>query len=183
MAAARWQTASQTELNFKPAFENPSAQINMLYTKENHQVGLYVGFYRRQNYSSKLVSSNNVVVTTQDVNWSRVNSQTRVASINGQPVQVRVAQLRATDRTPELQGAQLLVWQIYWINGSITASDYIAKVYSAFYRLTGQGDDSAVIMVYAAKLQLADADAALAQFLTENYAAIDALLRKTRLAK
>jgi len=73
------------------------------------------------------------------------------------------------------------VWQIYWINGRLTSSDHLAKAYSAFYRLTGRGDESAVIVVYAPQQDTAtSAQTVLDAFLTQNYAAINTLLMAAR---
>jgi hypothetical protein len=49
--------------------------------------------------------------------------------------------------------------------------------------LTGRGDNSAAIVVYALKDQPGGADAALESFLTANYDAINALLLKARQGK
>jgi EpsI family protein len=75
------------------------------------------------------------------------------------------------------------VWQVYWINGTLTSSDYLAKIYGAFYQLMGRGDDSAVIVVYAPKDQAGNDQAALESFLRINYAAINELLMQVRHSK
>ena len=76
-----------------------------------------------------------------------------------------------------------MVWQIYWINGTLTSSDYAAKVYSAVNRLLGKGDDSAVIVVYAEKPRTGAADASLEAFIAANYSAIDALLQQAKASR
>ena len=75
---------------------------------------------------------------------------------------------------------RIVVWQLYWINGSITSSDYVAKAYSAFHRLIGRGDDAAVILLFASQDNTAGAQGVLESFAQTNLAAIDALLAKTR---
>ena len=42
----------------------------------------------------------------------------------------------------------LIVRQFYWINGQLSSSDVLAKIYGAFARLRGRGDDGAVIIFY-----------------------------------
>ena len=74
--------------------------------------------------------------------------------------------------------ARLVAWQIYWINGTLTSSNYAAKVYSAVYRLLGMGDESAVIVIHAEKPITGDPDAPLEAFMQANFAAIDALLQQ-----
>jgi EpsI family protein len=54
-------------------------------------------------------------------------------------------------RTVVLRGQpplRMLVWQWYWVNGRWTASEVMAKAYLALSRLTGNGDDSALIVLY-----------------------------------
>jgi EpsI family protein len=75
---------------------------------------------------------------------------------------------------------RLTVWQIYWINGTLTSSDYLAKVYSAVQRLTGRGDNSAAIVIYTPKEQAGGGDAVLEAFLAANYGSINALLLNAR---
>ena len=103
--------------------------------------------------------------------------------MNGKLVAVRMAELRGTALSSQGNDARLTVWQIYWINGTLTSSDYLAKVYSAVQRLTGRGDNSAAIIVYTLKDQPGGADDVLASFLSTNYEAINALLLKARQSK
>ena len=70
-----------------------------------------------------------------------------------------------------------MVWHLYWVNGTLTSSDYWATAYGALHRLTGRGDDAAVITLYTTKEQ---GPAVLDVFLAANSSAIAALLLKTR---
>ena len=161
---------------FKPAFQHPSAEFNTTYSRQSRHVGLYLGYYRHQDYERKLVSSNNVLVTSKDANWAQVSSATKAVSMGGKLANLRVAELRSAALAASAHEGHLVVGQIYWINGTLTASDYLAKVYSALYRLIGQGDDSAVIVVYAAKDQAAGGELLMESFLSANYPAINELL-------
>jgi exosortase A len=165
---------------FKPAFQNPSAEINSGYVSQGRTVGLYLGYYRQQDYNRKLVSSNNVLVASNDRQWAQVATASRDVMLGGKPVSLRTAELRAAALAEKANTSRLAVWQVYWINGSLTSSDYLAKVYSAFYQLTGRWEDSAVIVVYAPKDQAGNNQALLESFLTSNYAAINELLLQTR---
>jgi exosortase A len=178
--ATNWQATQSPVVHFKPDFQNPSAEINSSYLSHGRTVGLYLGYYQHQDYSRKLVSSNNVLVASQDSQWARVASGSRSVTFGDKVVAVRTAELRATARTDQVNESRLVVWQIYWIGGTVTASDYLAKAYGAFYRLLGRGDDSAVIVVYTPKDQAGDAEAVLESFLTTNYASINELLLKMR---
>ena len=60
----------------------------------------------------------------------------------------RVSAERTQISGPSLQ---LDVLRLFWIDGRVTASEYAAKALTAWSRLTGRGDDSALIVVYAPK--------------------------------
>lgn len=180
---ADWQAVPAVEPGFKPAFQNPSAEINRSYASAGRTVGLYLGYYHHQDYSRKLVSSNNVLVVSNDPQWAQVASSTRAVVLGRESVSVRSAELRSAALSTQGDPSRLVAWQFYWINGTVTASDYLAKAYSALYRLLGRGDESAVIIVYSPKDQAGGAPAVLQSFLSTNYAAINALLLKTRPSK
>jgi exosortase A len=174
--AENWQAVAPVGASFKPAFQNPSAEINGSYASQGRTVGLYLGYYQHQDYDRKLVSSSNVLVVSKDSQWAQVASSSRPVTVGNKAVSVRTAELRGAALSAQGNPGRLVVWQIYWINGTLTASDHLAKAYSALYRLTGRGDHSAVIVVYIRKDQPGGAEAVLESFLSTNYAAINELL-------
>lgn len=139
---AGWQ-ATEKFTDWIPRFENPSAYLQTTYAAEGNKVGLYVAYYRNQNYGRKLVSSSNVMVASDNPQWVRLASGSQRLDFSKQALSVRTAELRSTD------SLRVVVWQWYWINGHLTSSDYAAKAYTALSRLFGLGDDSAVVFVYA----------------------------------
>jgi len=180
--AAGWQVASAPLADWRPSLENPSAQLQASYTSASGTaVDVYVGYYRNQNYQRKLVSSQNVLVKSNDPHWSRVGGGSSSIVLAQQPLSVRTAELRRLQPDAAGQEARLLVWQFYWVNGHLTASDALAKIYGALGRLMGQGDDGAVITVYTPRQ--ADATAVLQSFLEANGAGILAALQQTRLQR
>lgn len=177
-----WQARQQPVSDWLPAFQGPSAETRATYTRDGKAVGLYVGYYRNQDYQHKLVSSDNMLVKTKDSSWEPVRgSLGHVTPGDGLPA-MRTAEVRAQASLLTSGGERLAVWQVYWVNGRFTASDPVAKVYSALSRLLGQGDESAVVIFYASKNQADSADAALRSFAGGNLAAIDAWLRQTMAA-
>ena len=173
-----WVQDTAPQYAFNPNFENPTAAVNARYGKAHHSVGLYLGFYRNQDYNRKLVSSNNVLVTSNDRSWSAVRGGARDVALGPHTVPLRSTELRRLPTAVAGTVDGLVVWQVYWINGTLTANEYLAKVYSALYQLLGRGDDSAVIVVYAEKPPSGIADASLTVFMAENYAMIDVVLRQ-----
>jgi len=75
------------------------------------------------------------------------------------------------------------VWRWYWIGGKLTSSDREAKLMTAWSRLTGAGDDSAVVMLYARKEGTENGERSLAAFAAQAGSAIGTALRQARDAR
>lgn len=174
-----WQPATGANVVFKPAFLNTSAETNTLYEKGGQVVGLYMGLYRNQNQERKMVSSSNSLIGGTGTSWVQTASANRAVPIAGKAQDVRTAFLREPPGAQSGNSSQLAVWQIYWVGGTLTSSDYLAKAYSAWYRLTGRGDDSAVLILYAPNGKADEANTSLQQFLNDNFGAVNALLLDT----
>lgn len=142
---AGWQEAA-TFTRWKPDYANPSAEIQASYARENKRVGLYIAYYRNQNYQSKLVTSTNSLARSKDPAWSVTARNHAAIQVDNLPPTVASAHLLDRESSP---ASRFVVWQWYWINGRLTASDLEAKLLTALSRLRGAGDDSAVIMLYA----------------------------------
>ncbi len=177
------RTETPDELKYKPVYQFPSADTNTIYQNQSAKVGLFLAFYRNQDYERKLVTSNNVLVTSSGGDWTQVSSGNHSAQVGFDSVLLKTMELRGSGISEQTRGARLAVWQIYWVNGTLTSNDYLAKVYSALYRLMGRGDDSAVIVVYTANDSTGDAQARLESFMAANYSAIDEVLKNTRARK
>ncbi len=169
-----WESSPEPLTQWKPRFANASAYSQTTYTAGGQKVGLYLAYYRNQGTERKLVTSTNDLVTSEDRSWIRVGAGLREARVEGRPLAVRGAELRASETS------RLKVWQWYWINGRLTASDPLAKVYTALYRLAGQGDDSAVVIVYAEKDSAGEGDVLLQNFIDQAGPAIGQALQRTR---
>jgi EpsI family protein len=64
----------------------------------------------------------------------------------------------------------------------VTSSDHVAKLYTAFDRLTGRGDDAAIVVVYTPMADSRDTQAAatLGAFLSDMAPSIEARLSEAR---
>ena len=178
--AAGWAAQATPQPEFQPAFNNPSAQINTRYALGEQRVGLYVGYYRQQTYQRKLVSSANVLVTTDDALWTQVTSRGRDVTVNSRPVSIREVELRNTSVNTGSGGDRLIAWQVYWVNNQFTASNARAKLQGALQRLRGQGDDSAVLILYTNKGVGDDGAQRLQAFMQANAAQLTGLLEATQ---
>lgn len=177
LATGGWQVAGAPLTGWKPAFHNPSAEMSVTLTDGKRRVGVYLAYYRQQNYQRKLVSSDNVLVMSEDKSWAQVERSTRTITLDGQAVTVRSGHLRSNvAAVPGQVEERLLAWHWYWINGRLTASDYAGKAWLALSRLTGRGDDAAAVVLYASEDQPGGADAALDAFVASGGSGIAAAL-------
>ena len=151
--------------------------MNVTLADGNRRVGVYIAYYRQQNYERKLISSDNVLVRTTDKDWAQFGRGARSITLDAQPVTVRSGQLRGNAGAAE---QHLVAWHWYWINGRVTASDYLGKAWLAFSRLTGQGDDSAAVVLYAPEDQPGGAEGALEAFVAGGGSGIAAVLADAR---
>jgi EpsI family protein len=101
----------------------------------------------------------------------------------GRTVEVRETSLLQIGSASAGERERLTVWQLYWVNGTLTANDHAAKLLGAWHRLLGRGDDGAAIVLYAADAAGKPADATLKRFAGANLAAIERALDATRAAR
>lgn len=172
-----WQHADAASLGYAPHYESPSNELNLAYGNDFYRVGMYLAYYRDQDYARKLVSSNNQLVISTDSQWSKVDQGSRRAVMDGSAVTFRRIDLRRLPGAAPSAPDRLRVWQVYWINGKWTSNDYLAKAYSAVYQLLGRGDDSAALVIYAPLDRTDSADRAFDAFLGANQMAIGGMLR------
>lgn len=172
-----WSRFEGERPRFEPAYLNPALVADAAYARDRQVVGLYLAFYRNQSYQSKLVSSSNVLVRSTDTQWSVVGSGLSTVPLEQGLTTVRSAQLRPLPLQATEASPGLLVWHVYWINGVLTTNDYLAKVYSAVFRLMGRGDESALVLIYAPQGAGNDASASLSGFLRAHMMEITRALR------
>lgn len=172
-APATWQQAPAFA-SWQPAYANPSAEVHQAFVQNTKPVGLYIGYYRNQNYERKLVTSTNTLATSNDRVWSVLSQKLGKVQTVSLPAKIRISELLGKEGIPD---TRLTVWHWYWINGKLTSSDIEAKLYTALSRLAGKGDDSAVIMMYA---PVATASESLPAFANQAAGQINQLLQTTR---
>lgn len=166
---------------WKPIYGKAAAELQTGYIRQGQPVGLYLAYYRAQGYDSKLISSQNQLVRSEDKQWASLGGSAQALTLAGQALRLRSAELRSAG-VPGQASTRLLVWQFYWIDGRLTASDVRAKLYGAWQRLSGRGDDAAAVIVYTVKDtdNAASAQALLQNFLQQNWGAIEAQLQQAK---
>ena len=151
-----------------PAFVNPSEQLEVSYSQGDYTVGLYVGYYRQQGYQRKLVSSENALVRSKESRWALVERGNKNILFGPTSVTAKTAVLRGASLDSTGLTERLVVRQFYWVNGQLTSSDVRAKIYGAIARLSGHGDDAAVIIFYAPQQQNGKEGEMLDEFAQKN---------------
>ena len=114
---------------------------------------------------------------TVNKQWSQVAADTISTEVGSQPLRTRTAVV-VRDRE------RLAVWQWYWVDGRVTASDSVAKLYEMLALLQGHGDPVAWIVVYTPTERSEEqVRATLRAFTADMREPIDAALRETARAR
>ena len=167
-----WQAADNDLTPWRPAFTGASTELKGTFHNGSQQVGIWVGFYRHQNYQRKLITSTNLLVSYRDKEWQAVDEVRSELSLDGHPLSTRRSDVIQKGET----GQRLRVHYWYWINGHTTTSDFAGKWLTAQSMLTGHGDDSAVVAIYAP-----DTDTeSIVRFLEINRPLIEAMLEQAQ---
>jgi exosortase A len=166
--------------DWRPAFNDPPAQLHDTYASAGGEVGLYVGYYRAQDYERKLVSSSNELVRSIDRGWAQPSAAVPVTvDLPQGALKFSAAQLKRETGRGDSE-PRLAVWKVYWVGDRLTASDSLAKFFGTIDRLLGRGDDAAVILIYSREGAPGEATALLESFARAHLDAVVAQLRQTR---
>jgi len=163
----------------KPSFPGALAQATRTYAFSTGNVTVHVAYFRRQGYGAKMVSSENVLFRTDDQIWNRLSAGNITTDLADRSIQLRTAELIGSVANGTSGRRRLDVRQTYWTGGRFTASDHWAAVLGVVGRLSGRGDDGAVITIYTE----GDASATeprLAAFISGHIKALGAQLASVR---
>lgn len=170
-----WKGAVLGFSSWQPALTTPAVAWKRSYVNGESKAAIYIAYYRNQDSQRKLVSSENMLVRSGDDLWAVIERGGK--DIDG--MTVRTATLRSG--AVSLGGEQRLrVWQWYWVDGTLTASDIKAKLLTLKSRISGRGDDGAIIVLYTPESAAGEGDAVLADFASTIRDAIMAALTRTQ---
>lgn len=147
--AGPWQPSAPFA-TWKPHYAGFVSELQQAYRAGDREAGLYLAYYRGQEKGRELVTSGNLLVARENWAWKQVADGQDSVDWNGRATPI--------DRA-EVQGStmRLHVFSLYWVDGRVTSSPYVAKAQLAWSRLTGRGDDSALIVAYAREQGSGDA--------------------------
>ena len=175
-----WTISDQRLTSWKPIFANPSAMVQHSYSGAAGAVGVQVAYYRAQTHDSKLVTSANSLVDGEGKGLNQLGSEVRQVALDGQPVGVRISQLQSSPSISQLTRPRIAVWQFFWVDGRLTASNFEAKLITAQSRLAGRGDDGASLVFFAVDEDPDKANQRVADFVQAHGRQIADSLRSTR---
>jgi len=181
--ASGWSVEDTQAQAWRPQFHNPSAEAARSYRADGRSVGVYLAYYRGHQPDSKLVSSSNVLVSSDNRQWNQVGSGVQTVTVDGASMSVRTAELLGTTAASGVARPHLVVWHLYWVGGRWVAGDAAAKMVGAITKLRGGGSDGAALVLHADGESKSASNATLQAFLQANLGSLDALLHQTRDAR
>lgn len=147
--SAAWALATEPPADLQPDFRNPATSAAWGFSgPDGAAVGLHISYYRQQSYERKLVSSVNSLVPPEHALWSQTASARAQVETDTQTFRVVESQLRQQGGALTSEARRLLAWRFYWVNCRFTASDIEAKLQGALSRLSGRGDDGAIVVLF-----------------------------------
>ena len=174
VAANGWSASATALTDWKPRYRGYAAELQQTLSKDGHEVGLYIAYYRHQSKGSELITSGNQLVAPEDWKWKQVGRDSDGIEWSGKPERVERVDLSG-------QAMGLQAYRLYWVDGRVTSSQYEAKALQAWSKLSGRGDDAALVVVYAARRTRADDPAPIVRaFMTEMSPSIERTLAATR---
>jgi exosortase A len=166
-----WREVSPT-VTFKPNYVQARSTQMATFASGPDEVGLFVAYYSGQLSNGLMITVTNDLLLTSNKGWGAVSRRARNAAADGSSFAVDETEVRGLGGTGDLR---FVTWRWYWINGRLTTNKYVAKAWNAIDKITGRGDDSAVIVV-SAKMAGPD-DPAAARRLETFVAAAEPVIR------
>ncbi|MEP7183697.1 MAG: exosortase C-terminal domain/associated protein EpsI, partial [Betaproteobacteria bacterium] len=174
VAGNGWVPSAAPIASWKPHYVGFANELQQTFHRDAADVGVYVAYYVRQEKGRELVTSGNSLTPPKDWTWKLVGRGSTEIPWAGHGV---------TADTAELSGLsmRLLVWRLFWVDGRLTSSEYVAKALLAWSKLSGHGDDSALIVIYTPTGETNDrARETLRAFVDANAPAIERSLADAR---
>ncbi len=144
-----WQADDGTTApQWRPRFVNPSVEAAQTYVLGGKTVGVFVAYYRGQGPDSKLVSSRNALVSSQDRGWNQVASGRRTLQLEGQRLTLRTAELLGPPVPGVVHRPRWVVWTTLlgqWPHGPQRRGCQMARCTGTADRTSGRwGGDRAL---------------------------------------
>ena len=136
-----WQEQTAPLADWKPHYQNASAELMRTYRHDGKSVGLYLAYYRTQYQGMKLISTQNEMIPQKDPVWSNVGESSRAVSLASGALPVSQTLLKSEHQ-------RLLIWAWRRIKGHNLNNPYLGKLFLALNKVAGRQDDGAAIVVF-----------------------------------
>jgi EpsI family protein len=140
-SAEGWTAAADEAGAWKPQFAGYSTELQQSFRDGERVAGVYIAYYRNQVKGRELVTSGNALVAPENDRWRQLAIEGDIVQWRGRGTPVDGFEIRGPS-------TRLRVVKLYWIAGRLTNNDYVAKALLALSKITGGGDDSALIVAY-----------------------------------
>lgn len=138
--------AADLKDGYKPVFEGVRAETQQQFQHGDRVVTMHVAYYVRQTYGHKLVSSQNVLVSSKDEVWRVSDARRGLMRLPGLDVPALMAEVRRGQVGQAIgDSGTLQVRQVYWVGGRWVASGPKASLLAVWHQLVGQGDDAVAL--------------------------------------
>ena len=166
-----WTTTTKAVSEWRPDVSGANAELKETLTKDGASVGLFLALFRDASPNAKAITSANQLVRSTNRAWVQVANDT-TATVEDRSFKVRTAVVaRGRER--------LAVWQWYWVDGHLTASEYVATMYQVLAVLQGHGNPVAWVVIFTPTTHdEPQARATLQAFTAAMREPIDAVLRQ-----
>ena len=142
-AAGGWAPTTTMVSEWTPGFHGESAKVAQGFERAGAAVGMYVVYYRNQVKGRELVTSGNQLVSSGAFRWREVELRPVEVHFDAAAVEAR----RTVIADPRQN--RLVAYSLYWVDGTVTSNDYVAKARLAWSRLAGGTGDAALVVFFA----------------------------------
>jgi len=173
-ATGGWTLVDQPLSSWSPQYLGATAERFASYRRDGQQVDVFLYYYLNQSQGAELVNSQNILIRQKHPVWHMRQALKQDADVGGQ----ELSMLESLLRSP---GLSLLTWQWYWIDGTMTTNDYLAKMREAWMRLTKPGNGGfGIVLSTPVEDQEGPSHQVLQGFVDSMWPAIETSLRDVR---
>ncbi len=167
-------SAATAPATFVPELQNPTATALRGYVVADGTVYVHIGYYRRQGFGHKLVTSENSLVKALDKDWQMSKSGQGTMEAGSGPMAFRQAEvLGGSVGVGAVRRQRFDVRRVYWVDGGFTVSDAVAALLGVRGKLLGRGDDGAMVTIYTEGEDKAQTTARLEAFIRTHTTALE----------
>jgi len=136
-----WNPAPGKLSQWRPDVDGSTSVLHQALDRDGVPVGLYIAYFGDPYSVSKPITSTNQIVRSTNTQWAQIGAGTTDAVLAGEATEVRTAVVAGAS-------GRLAVWQWFWVDGKITGSEVMAKIYQALSLLRGHNAPVAWVVVY-----------------------------------